>query len=218
MPPRRTTLTYSSEDASIEQQAIFVYYCKYRWARGGPGRRAAGIVAAGGATDCTVESAQHPPPPRQERNGARPAALPGLHCSGKHAMTTDCNLNTAPRRRADHALVVRASRPPLLTALPFFPARHAVAPAAAPLVARPLAPALRRRAGMPQLWCHQWCAGRGRCSFAGRHVQAHGQAVHHRRGGQVHQASVSGARRGVRAWHRVAQGRDQGLHPGRALR
>ena len=26
--------------------------------------------------------------------------------SGKHALTTDCNLNTAPRRRTDHALVI----------------------------------------------------------------------------------------------------------------
>lgn len=30
MPPRRTTLTYSSEDAAVDQHVVFVYYCKYR--------------------------------------------------------------------------------------------------------------------------------------------------------------------------------------------
>ena len=60
MPPRRTTLTYSSEDAApVDQAQVFVNYCKY---------------------------------------------------SGKHAITTDCNLNKAPRRRTDHALVVDTSK------------------------------------------------------------------------------------------------------------
>jgi uncharacterized protein YggU (UPF0235/DUF167 family) len=30
--------------------------------------------------------------------------------SGKHALTTDCNLNTAPRRRTDHALVIDTTK------------------------------------------------------------------------------------------------------------
>ncbi|GAB4818378.1 hypothetical protein N2152v2_005424 [Parachlorella kessleri] len=60
MPPRRTTLTYSSEDAApVDQTQVFVYYCKF---------------------------------------------------SGKHAITTDCNLNKAPRRRTDHALVVDTNK------------------------------------------------------------------------------------------------------------
>lgn len=57
MPPRRTTLTYSSEDVGpvVGDKSLYVYYCKN---------------------------------------------------SGKHALTTDCNLATAPRRRTDHALVL----------------------------------------------------------------------------------------------------------------
>ena len=56
MGPRRTTLTYSSEDAApVVEEKVYVYYCKY---------------------------------------------------SGKHALTTDCNLSQAPRRRTDHALVI----------------------------------------------------------------------------------------------------------------
>ncbi|EFN56584.1 hypothetical protein CHLNCDRAFT_34979 [Chlorella variabilis] len=57
MPPRRTTLTYSSEDVGpvVGDKPLYVYYCKY---------------------------------------------------SGKHAMTTDCNLSKAPRRATDHALVL----------------------------------------------------------------------------------------------------------------
>lgn len=30
--------------------------------------------------------------------------------SGKHALTTNCNLNSAPRRRADHSLVVDTTK------------------------------------------------------------------------------------------------------------
>lgn len=60
MGPRRTTLSFSSEDApALEEAKVFVYYCKY---------------------------------------------------SGRHALTTDCNLNTAPRRRTDHALVIDTAR------------------------------------------------------------------------------------------------------------
>ncbi|KAL4419432.1 hypothetical protein ABPG77_006359 [Micractinium sp. CCAP 211/92] len=57
MPPRRTTLTYSSEDVGpvVGDKPLYVYYCKY---------------------------------------------------SGKHALTTDCNLAAAPRRRTDHAIVL----------------------------------------------------------------------------------------------------------------
>lgn len=60
MGPRRTTLTFSSDDApALEEQKVFVYYCKY---------------------------------------------------SGKHVLTTDCNLSQAPRRRTDHALVIDTSK------------------------------------------------------------------------------------------------------------
>ncbi|KAL4537905.1 hypothetical protein Ndes2526B_g04238 [Nannochloris sp. 'desiccata'] len=61
MGPRRTTLSFSSEDAPEleDTHKVFVYYCKY---------------------------------------------------SGKHALTTDCNLNTAPRRRTDHALVIDTTK------------------------------------------------------------------------------------------------------------
>ncbi|PSC75777.1 hypothetical protein C2E20_1315 isoform X1 [Micractinium conductrix] len=57
MGPRRTTLTYSSEDVGPVpgDKPLFVYYCK---------------------------------------------------ASGKHALTTDCNLANVPRRRTDHALVL----------------------------------------------------------------------------------------------------------------
>lgn len=56
MGPRRTTLTFSSEDAvPLQEASVFVYYCKY---------------------------------------------------SGKHILTTDCDLSKAPRRRTDHALVI----------------------------------------------------------------------------------------------------------------
>ncbi|KAL6771129.1 CGL128 [Auxenochlorella protothecoides x Auxenochlorella symbiontica] len=60
MGPRRTTLTYSSEDAApLGDAQVFVYYCKY---------------------------------------------------SGKHVLTTDCDLSKAPRRQTDHALVIDTTR------------------------------------------------------------------------------------------------------------
>lgn len=57
MGPRRTTLTYSSDDAPTahDDRRIYVYYCKF---------------------------------------------------SGKHALTTDCNLGRAPRRRTDSSRVI----------------------------------------------------------------------------------------------------------------
>ncbi len=55
--PRRTTQTFSSEDAHVAgiEAAVHVYHCKY---------------------------------------------------SGRHALTTDCNLAKAPRRRTDRAHVI----------------------------------------------------------------------------------------------------------------
>lgn len=59
MGPRRTTLTYSSENAApLGEAPVFVYYCKH---------------------------------------------------SGRHVMTTDCDLSAAPRRATDHALVIDTS-------------------------------------------------------------------------------------------------------------
>lgn len=60
MGPRRTTLTFSSEDAGpLKEAAVFLYYCKY---------------------------------------------------SGKHVLTTDCDLSKAPRRRTDHSLVIDTTK------------------------------------------------------------------------------------------------------------
>ncbi len=38
--------------------------------------------------------------------GDKPLYVYYCKYSGKHALTTDCNLATAPRRRTDHALVL----------------------------------------------------------------------------------------------------------------
>eukprot|EP00884_Botryococcus_braunii_P012205 jgi/Botrbrau1/20986/Bobra.0144s0005.1 len=58
--PRRTTLTYSSEDAQVAAgEDVFVYYCKY---------------------------------------------------SGKHVLTTNCDLTKAPKRRTDESSVIDTRR------------------------------------------------------------------------------------------------------------
>ncbi len=91
--PRRTTLTYSSEDApDVHSEQIYVYYCKCAAAAGGP---------APSVCSCSVHAPLHCGACRR-----RAARLLCCRFSGKHALTTNCELRRAPRRRTDGASVV----------------------------------------------------------------------------------------------------------------